>query len=134
MLLAFLLNGLAPFGLRILRGMGREGETTVYLFYWYLAGLTLSGGWLLWSRQKVSRQAAFIGGAMGLASIGGHASMGAALATGVPGNVVFPVAVGANLFIVAAGGYLWFRERLGIYGKAGVAVGLLTAVMMSLPE
>lgn len=134
MLLAFMLNGLAPFGLRILRGMGREGETTVYLFYWYMAGLTLSAAWLLWNRQKVSAHGAIIGGAMGIASIGGHAAIGAALSAGMPGNVVFPVAVGANLFIVAAGGYLWFRERLGTYGKAGIAIGLLTAVLLSLPE
>lgn len=135
MLLAFLFNGLAPFGLRVLAGLGvAETETIVYLFYWYLAGFALAAAWAFTSGAKISRSAAVVGAAMGAASVSGHASMGMALAHGVPGNVVFPIAVGANLFIVAAGGFLWFRERLGPYGKAGVAIGLLTAVLLALPE
>ena len=104
------------------------------LFALDMAGFALAAAWAFTSGAKISRSAALVGAAMGAASVSGHASMGMALAHGVPGNVVFPIAVGANLFIVAAGGFLWFRERLGPYGKAGVAIGLLTAVLLALPE
>jgi hypothetical protein len=59
-------------------------------------------------------------------------SMGMALAHGAAGNVVFPLAVGANIFIVAAGGILLFHEQVGIYSKAGIAAGLLAAVLLSM--
>lgn len=135
MLLAFVLNGLAPFGLRILAGRGLAGtETTRYLFFWYLAGLVLAAGWVLARKEKITASAAGIGSAMGLASVSGHACMGMALAKGAPGNVVFPIAVGANIFLVVAGGMLFFKERVGLYGKLGIAVGLFTAALLSLPD
>lgn len=135
MLVAFFLNGFAPFGLRILSGMGiATVEGPVYLFYWYLAGFVLSLFWVLYRKERMNRAAILIGSAMGMASVSGHACMGMALAQGAPGNIVFPIAVGANIFIVAAGGVFFFREKLGVYGKTGIAIGLLTAVLLSLPE
>ena len=135
MLLAFLFNGLAPFGLRILtaQGIGRQ-MTPVYLFYWYLSGLASVLIWALRRRERIPGIAVLIGSGMAASSVVGHMSMGMALAYGAPGNVVFPLGVGANIFIVAAGGMLLFKERVGIYGKAGIAVGLLAAVLLSIGE
>ncbi len=44
---------------------------------------------------------------------------------------MFPLSVGGNIFIVAAGGVLFFREIVGRYGKTGILVGLLAAVLLS---
>src|SRR5438046_10683535 len=39
MMIAFIFNGLCPFGLRILAGMGLAAHyTPLYLVFWYLAG------------------------------------------------------------------------------------------------
>jgi drug/metabolite transporter (DMT)-like permease len=135
MLLAFLLNGLSPFGLRILAGMGIGREMTpVYLFYWYLGGLVFVLFLVLRQRPRISAVALLIGSGIALSSVLGQISMGQALAHGAPGNVVFPIAVGANIFIVAIGGVFVFKEKLGIYGKSGVAIGLLAAVLLSLGD
>ena len=132
-LLAFLLNGLSPFGLRILAGMGLGQQyMQVYLFYWYLAGFAFLLVARVWRREKIPPEALLIGIGMALCSIGGQVSMGLALAHGAPGNVVYPLAMGASICIVAAGGVLIFKERIGPYGKAGTALGLLAAVLMSL--
>jgi len=132
MLLAFLLNGLSPFGLRILAatGLGQE-YTQVYLFYWYLAGLIFLLVWRLWRRERLSTAALVIGSAMALSSVSGQVFMGLALANNAPGNVVYPVAMGSSICIVAAGGMFFYKERVGVYGKAGIVVGLLAVVLMS---
>jgi drug/metabolite transporter (DMT)-like permease len=132
MLLAFFLNGLSPFGLRILAatGLGQE-HTQVYLFYWYLAGMVFLLVLRLRRRERLPGAALAIGSAMALSSVGGQVFMGLALAYGAPGNVVYPIAMGASICIVAAGGLLIFKERVGAYGKAGIVVGLLAVVLMS---
>jgi hypothetical protein len=38
---------------------------------------------------------------------------------------------GGSLFVVAAAGILIFRERVGAYGIAGIAMGILSLVMLS---
>jgi multidrug transporter EmrE-like cation transporter len=133
MLLASLLNGLSPFGLRILAGMGLAQQyTQVYLFYWYLAGFVFLAAWALVRRERVSSSALAVGSAMALCSVGGQVSMGMALAHGAPGNVVYPIAMGASICLVAAGGVLIFKEKVGLYGKLGILIGLLAAVLLSL--
>jgi hypothetical protein len=135
MLLAFLFNGLSPFGLRILAAMGIGAEMTpLYLFYWYLGGLAFVAIWALRRRERIPARALLIGSGMALCGVLGQATMGLALAYGAPGNVVFPLAVGANIFLVAAGGILFFKERVGVYGKAGITAGLLAAVLLSIGE
>jgi multidrug transporter EmrE-like cation transporter len=130
MLLAFLLNGVCPFGLRVLAGKGLAGELTqVYLFYWYLGGLVLAVGWALRTRQGPTRQTLLIGSLMAIASVGGQFSMGMALAHGTPGNVVYMISQGASICVVVAGGAIFFKEKVGAYGKAGIALGILAAIL-----
>lgn len=135
MVACFFLNGISPFGLRILAGWGLGDQfIPVYLFYWYLGGLVFIGAWSLFSGVKIGRMDILLGVLMSLASVCGQVSMGYALEHGVPGNVVYPIAQGSSIFIVAAGGVLIFKERVGIYGKAGIAVGLLAAVLLGVME
>jgi hypothetical protein len=87
MLLALVLNGICPFGLRILAGMGYGRDvTTVYLFYWYLAGF-LFGIAVNWRRNRLpSGRALLLGLAMGIASVGGQLFMGLAMVYGAAGG------------------------------------------------
>jgi hypothetical protein len=131
MLLALLLNGLCPFGLRILAGMGvGQQYISVYLFYWYLSGFAFGLLFAFRSRQRVSRAAILVGSAVALASVGGQLFMGLAMAYGAPGNVVYMLSQGASICIVAFGGLVLYKEKVGPYGKVGIAVGLLAAVLL----
>ena len=131
MLCAFLLNGVCPFVLRVLagRGLGQQ-YTPVYLVYWYLAGFVFGLLGLIKSRQGLSRANLAIGLIMALASVGGQFFMGLALSNGVPGSVVYMLGMGASMCVVVIGGILFFHERVRIYAKFGIVIGLAAAVLL----
>jgi multidrug transporter EmrE-like cation transporter len=132
MLVAFLANGIGPFGLRVLQGEGMlEPYRYPYLFYWYAGGAALAAAFSLrgWSRPRAAEW--LLGGAMGACSLGGQVATALALEA-VPGHAVFAVTTGGTLFIVAAAGILVFKERVGRYGLAGIALGIASILMLGL--
>lgn len=131
MLSAFLLNGVCPFGLRILSGRGLAHQyTAVYLVYWYLSGFAFGLVGLIRGRQRISLFNLIIGLLMSVASVGGQFFMGLALSFGVPGSVVYMLSMGASLCIVVLGGVLFLGEKIGFYAKVGIAMGLAAAVLL----
>jgi drug/metabolite transporter (DMT)-like permease len=132
MLCAFLLNGVCPFGLRILAGRGLAQQyTAVYLVYWYFAGFSFGLLGLIKVRQRISPVNLMIGLLMSVASVGGQFFMGLALSSGAPGNVVYMLGMGASLCVVVLGGVLFLGEKIGLYAKLGIAVGLIAAVLLA---
>lgn len=132
MLIAFLANGIGPFGLKVLteRGLG-DAYQSQYLLYWYCGGfifaivaLLRSGLWPTW--REVS-----LGALMGACSLFGQSFTGLALSHGIPGHVAFPLTTGGSLFLVAAAGLFLFKERVGPYGMAGIALGIAALVALS---
>lgn len=151
MLLAFAANGLGPFGLKVLDEAGLSAWFQQYLLYWYSGGLVFAAAAFLGSKaarefpvtatEPASTGKRFfipaeiiLGAAMGLSSLGGQAFTGLALASKAPGHIVFPLTTGGSLFLVAAVGILFFRERVGRYGAAGIGVGILALVILSVSE
>lgn len=133
MILAFLLNGLCTFGLRILAVMGLAGQyTSSYLVFWYLAGAVFIAALFLLKSQKPVLKEVLVGSALGFCSVCGQTSMGLALSRGLPGHVVFPVALAGGLFIVVAAAVFLFKERLGKAGVLGIALGILSIALLSL--
>jgi drug/metabolite transporter (DMT)-like permease len=133
MLAAFLLNGICPFGLRVLAGRGLAQQfTPVYLVYWYLAGFVFGLLGLIKVRQHLSRANLVIGLIMAVASVGGQFFMGLALSYGVPGSVVYMLGMGASMCVVVLGGVLFFREPVGTYAKLGIIIGLVAAVLLGI--
>jgi drug/metabolite transporter (DMT)-like permease len=131
MLCAFLLNGICPFGLRVLAGRGLAQQyTPVYLVYWYLAGFAFGLLGLIKARRRLSLANLIIGLIMAVASVGGQFFMGLALSNGVPGSVVYMLGMGASMCVVVLGGVLFFHERVGTYAKLGIVVGLVAAVLL----
>ncbi|HEX4424162.1 MAG TPA: DMT family transporter [Terriglobales bacterium] len=131
MLCAFLLNGICPFGLRVLAGRGLAQQyTPVYLVYWYLAGFGFGLLGLIKSRQKLSLANLTIGLIMAVASVGGQFFMGLALSHGVAGSVVFMLGMGASMCVVVLGGLIFFHERVGTYAKLGIVIGLVAALLL----
>jgi len=131
MLAAFLVNGICPFGLRVLAGRGLAQQyTAVYLVYWYLAGFAFGLLGLIKVRHRLSRANLIIGLIMAVASVGGQFFMGLALSKGVPGSVVYMLGMGASMCVVVLGGVLFFRERVGTLAKVGIIIGLVAAVLL----
>jgi multidrug transporter EmrE-like cation transporter len=130
MLIALFANGLGPFGLRVLQDKGLlEPYRLPYLGFWYAGGLVLSGVVYLRRPMRMTRAEVLVGGAMACCSLGGQLATALALAT-VPGHITFAITTGGNLFIVAAAGILIFRERVGPYGLAGIALGIAALLLL----
>jgi drug/metabolite transporter (DMT)-like permease len=133
MMMAFFINGLSPFGLRILAGFGlADHYTPIYLVFWYLSG----GLFILFlfarSPRKPTRTDVLVGAGLGVFSTCGQTAMGLALANGIPGNVVFPVALAGGLFVVVLAAVLIFKERIGPAGIAGISLGIISIALLSL--
>ncbi len=134
MLIAFVANGLGPFGLKIVAEKGLADQYHYqYLLWWYAGGLAFAMAIFLASRSRFYAREVAMALGIGLGSFGGQLLSVMALEQGVPGYIVFPVTTGGNLFLVAGAGVLIFRERIGKYGIAGLVTGILALVLLSLP-
>lgn len=132
MLLAFVTNGLGPFGLKMIAARGlSETYHYQYLLWWYAGGLAFALSVLLFARTRPFLREVVFGFTIGMGSFGGQLFSSLALEQGVPGHIVFPATTGGNLFLVAAAGVLLFRERLGPYGIAGIVTGVSSLVLLS---
>ena len=130
MLIAFLTNGIGPFGLKVLTELHLIQYEVLYLVVWYAGGLLFAvaayrqslrfGGW-----------EALLGAGMGCCSLGGQYFTGKALSFGVPGHVAFPITTGGTLFLVALAGIVIFKERVGPYGRAGLVLGIAALIILS---
>jgi len=133
MAVAFVANGLGPFGLKIMAEKGlSETYHYQYLILWYAGGLAFGLIWFLATRGRFRGQELVMSFGIGMASFGGQLFSLLALERNVPGYVVFPMTTGGNLFLVAAAGVFLFRERVGAYGIAGILTGILSLILLSL--
>jgi drug/metabolite transporter (DMT)-like permease len=133
MLIAFVTNGLGPFGLKMLAERGlAENYHFHYLLWWYAGGLLLALTAFALTRSRPYQREVLIAAVMGLGSFGGQLFSSLALEAKVPGHIVFPATTGGNLFLVAAAGILLFREKVGPYGIAGILTGIVSLVLLSL--
>ena len=71
---------------------------------------------------------------MALCSLLGQTGMALALAKGLPGFIVFPVATGGGLLLVVAAGRLIYRESVGTLGKLGLMLGVVALIVLALPD
>jgi len=133
MMAAFILNGTCTFGLRILQGMGlAAGYTSQYLTFWYLSGMLFLLVVYLPRLRRPTRADVAVGVALGVCSACGQTAIGLALAKGLLGNVVYPVMLAGGLFLVVACGLLFFREKVGKVGLAGILLGIISIALLSL--
>lgn len=133
MLIAFLANGIGPFGLKILTERGLAGQYQAqYLLYWYLGACIFAFAALWRSGLRPYWREVGLGALMGACSLLGQAFTGLALSHGLPGHVVFPITTGGSLLLVAAAGILLFRETIGGYGIAGMVLGIAALVGLSI--
>jgi len=132
MLIILLTNGMSAFGLKVLAVWGLPPNIKFpYLTIWYAAGLLCIAIPMLFRKQRGGLKEAGWGAVIALLSIGGQLAMATALDSGVPGNVVFPVTIGGSILVVAIAGQLFFSEKMSAFSWTGVAIGLLSVVLLS---
>jgi drug/metabolite transporter (DMT)-like permease len=132
-LLACVTNGLGAFGLKVLAERKLTDRYEVqYLLVWYLGWLLLGAIIVIRHPFKPHLREILIAAAMGLCSIAGQFFTGLALSRDMAGHVAFSISTGGTLFIVALAGILFFREKVGPYGLAGLILGILSIVVLSL--
>jgi multidrug transporter EmrE-like cation transporter len=133
MIIAFLLNGLSPFGLRILTDLGLASQhTRSYLIFWYLSGLCFVLILYLRAFGRPTLNEVLVAAVLGLFSVCGQTFLGLALSRGLAGNVVYPVTLAGGLIIVVLSGVLVFKEQIGKAGIAGIALGIFSLALLSL--
>ena len=130
MLVILVANGMSSFGLKVIAGWGLPGTIKFpYLTVWYAAGLVIIGIPALCRRTRLGRSEILWGALMAAASIAGQIFMAIALDSSVPGAIVFPVAIGGSIFIVALAGKFLFGERMNRYSAVGVSLGFLAIIL-----
>jgi multidrug transporter EmrE-like cation transporter len=133
MIIAFFLNGLSPFGLRILADLGLGTQyTRGYLVFWYLSGLCFVLVLYLRAIGKLTLKEMLVGAALGFFSICGQTFLGLTLSGGLAGNVAYPVTLAGGLLIVVLSGIFVFKERIGKIGIAGITLGIISLALLSL--
>ena len=131
MLVILLTNGMGAFGLKILSSWGLSpGIKFPYLTVWYAAGLPLIGIPMLFRGVHGGFKEVRWGALFALLSLGGQLAMSYALDFGIPGSVVYPVAVGGSILVVALAGRLLFGEKMHPLSWAGVAIGILAVILL----
>ncbi len=131
MVVILLTNGMSAFGLKMLAGWGLpETVKYPYLTIWYAGGLAAIALPMILKGMRVGKTEIFWGAAAGALSIGGQVAMAVALSSGVPGHVVFPIAIGGSIFVVALAGRLVFGERMNPPTALGVALGFVAVILL----
>jgi drug/metabolite transporter (DMT)-like permease len=126
------MNGLGPFGLKVMAEKGLLHQSHFqYLLWWYAGSGILSFAAFLFEGGGFAAREVAIAFGIGAASFGGQLFSLLALERGGQGYIVFPITTGGNLFVVAAGGVVLYKEHIGPYGIAGIAVGVLSLVLLS---
>lgn len=132
MIIAFVTNGLGIYGLRILASAGITGSRNLaYLFMWYFFGSLVAGLAYFFRNRKPSRSEIVITAGMAICSILGQLGMVLSMDHGLPGFVVFPVAVGGGMLLVLLAAIFFFGERPGRLGLLGIGLGMTALVLLA---
>jgi multidrug transporter EmrE-like cation transporter len=133
MLVMLLTNGMSSFGLKVIAGWGLPGTVKFpYLTIWYAAGLASVAVPMLLKGVRLRRIELLWGALVAASSIAGQVAMAIALDSNVPGHIVFPIAIGGSIFIVALAGRIFFRERMNRLNVIGVSLGFLAVILLGL--
>jgi multidrug transporter EmrE-like cation transporter len=132
MLVMLFTNGMSAFGLKIISTWGLPENTKFsYLTVWYAAGFACIALPMLVKRSAVGLKELGWGAVMAVLGIGGQVAMATALNMNVPGNIVFPVTSGGAILAVGVAGRVFFKERMNRLTTAGIVLGFLAVILLS---
>ena len=133
MLVILLTNGMSAFGLKVIAGWGLpQAAKFPYLTAWYAGGFAAIAVPMWFRGTRAHWKELGWGAVMAGLSMGGQIAMAMALDSNVPGHVVFPVAIGGSILVVTMVGRFFFGERMNRFNTAGVALGFLSVLLLSM--
>jgi multidrug transporter EmrE-like cation transporter len=131
MFVILLTNGMSSFGLKMIAAWGLPPTVKYpYLTVWYAGGLAAIALPMILKGMRIGKTELVWGVVAGALSIGGQVAMAVALSAGVPGHVVFPIAIGGSIFVVALAGRLMFGERLSAPTAVGLVLGFIAVILV----
>ena len=122
-IVAFVANGLAQFGLRVAEEMNLvETHAFLYLAFWFVSGFVagIAIYWLTPQRPPIRRIEIIMGAAVAACNVACWFFMSAAFAQRVPAYLALPVSMCGSISLVAVVGVLLLKERLVAYGCLGI--------------
>ena len=133
MLVILVTNGMSAYGLRVIAGWADPATLKFpYLCIWYAGGMASILIPMLLKGVKLGRKELLFGALMAALSLGGQVAMAVALSGGVPGHVVFPIAIGGSIFVVALSSQIFFHEKMNRLTLLGVGMGFVAVILLSI--
>ena len=127
---SFLLNGLLMIGMKAVGEMHLAAYIAVILLIQYAMSALFASPSMIAPKRKPTRAGIIVGALAGISSAVGMFSNTAA-ADRLPGYVTFPVIQGGTLVLVVIVGLISFREKVGLYGIAGILASVAAIVLLS---
>lgn len=132
MLVAFLCNGMGPFGLKVLAANHLSCAFHYqFIAEYYFSGFLLTTPAVIVARIRPTRKGFLIAPTMGACSFAGTLFTAFALERGAPGELAFPITTGGSLLVVAIAGILLFKEKIAWQGVTGILIGILALALLS---
>ena len=128
--ISFIFNGFLILSFKVVNEVGLSKFTPLVLFTAYGVSSVITGIAVVNSRIKIQRKSVLIGMLSGFSSIAGVTAYIAAAGV-IPGYIVFPLVNGGTLLLVALVGRIFFHEKIGIYGIAGIIAGIVSLILLS---
>ncbi len=133
MLVILITNGMSAYGLKVIAGWADPATLKFpYLCIWYAGGMASILVPMLLKGLKLGRKELIFGAVMAALSLAGQVAMAVALDANVPGHVVFPIAIGGSIFVVALSGRVFFHERMNRLTLFGVGIGFVAVILLGI--
>ena len=130
MAIAFIANGIALIGLKIIGQIMSKDITGTFLVSLYGAASVAAFIQMWMHRKPIDWKSVAVGTMAGMFSLIGTYSILKA-ASMMPGYIVFPLANGGSIVLVVLVGCMAFKEKIGSYGIAGIISGVLAIVLLN---
>jgi drug/metabolite transporter (DMT)-like permease len=126
----FVSNGMTSIGMKAASEMPVKRSVFLALLLMNAFAAVFALVVVIAERKRLVWKNTWVGALGGIGSaVGGLATCRAAQM--VPGYVVFPVSSGGTLLLIVLIARLGFKEKIGPYGIAGIAVGIAAITLLS---
>lgn len=129
MFIVFITNGIALIAIKVIGENHSLNATNVFLMSLYGTASVITLINMLTNRKTMEWRSIAIGSLAGVCSLMGMFCLVKASSM-IPGYIVFPLANGGSLLLVALVGFIIFKEKIGPYGMAGIISGILAIILL----
>jgi drug/metabolite transporter (DMT)-like permease len=126
----FLANGLCNVGLKVASGLPGRGAVPLALLCAYLVSMLPAAPAALGEKRKFRFINLWVGALGGMGTCIGSAAVARAVAY-IPGHIVFPITGGGTLLLISLAARIFFKEKIGPYGVAGMIAGGLAITLLN---